>query len=183
MRLACLTAGLFLAACGGEARTALPLTAPGDAPLLVRDFIEVCSLAMAQGTNARAEAVKRGWTEAPDADKMLAHGMIVLERESGDRQLQIVDTPYPHMRVRSCMVLQLYPSDPVDLSVIGRTAGLAGEITDMPAVDGTASRGIWSFVGPEGDVVTVNTTFTPPRIVQLNMATTRRISPPVKPKT
>jgi hypothetical protein len=177
-RLLLLVAGLALTACSGEPRTSLPLAAPEGADPLVKEFVEICSRAMTEGTDARKEAVTRGWAEMPDADQMLEHGMIVLEHGNGDRQLQIVETPYPHMRVRYCMVLQLYRDEPIDVSPIGKIAGLSGKIMEIPSPDGRASRGIWSFVGPEGDVVTVNTTYTPPRIVQLNMSTAKRISAP-----
>ena len=66
MRRLTFSAVLLLAACGvGEERVAMPLTAPDGAHRLIKDFIEICSTALATPEAANKLAADRGWRVSP----------------------------------------------------------------------------------------------------------------------
>jgi hypothetical protein len=185
-RLAGLLSGLLIAACGGaEPRVAMPLTAPDGAHRLVKDFVEICSSALVKSDDAEKLAADRGWTAPADAIKaMKAAGMMVFEDNQG-AILQVASLNYPHQEGKSCFVVAPFVT-PAELEPekIGATKGLQGgySVIEGPGPD-KVGRGLWSFVGPDGDVVTISVTATGERIVQMNMNTSRRISPSAKPKT
>jgi hypothetical protein len=184
-RLAPLVTAMALAACGaGEERVAMPLTAPGGAHRLVKDFVEICSNALVKVEDAEKLASERGWTAPAGAfETMKAAGMMAFEDNQG-AILQIASLNFPHQEGKSCFVVAPFVATAeVQPEKIGATRGLHGgyEVIEGPAAD-KVGRGLWSFVGPDGDVVTISVTATGERIVQMNMNTSRRVSPPAIPK-
>lgn len=186
MRWGSVVAAVALAACTqasgpSEPRTMLPLTAPAGATGVVKDFIEVCSQGLVDANKAVGAAGSRGWKPAADGVAMAAAGSFVLTHgdDSPDRsQLLINDINYPHQHSRTCQLIVLDVdalNGPPDLSAIDKIEGIKGGVVQFPAM---GSRGLWSFIGPEGDVVTISTIFSPPRILQLNMGTSHRLPPP-----
>src|SRR5262245_44743987 len=170
-RLAGLSVGLLLAACGGaEHRVALPLTAPDGAHRLVKDFVEICSNALGKPDAAEKLAVERGWTAPADAvDAMKAAGVTVFEDAQSNAILQIVSLNYPQQQGKTCSVIapQAIPAE-VMPDKIGATKGLEGSysVIEGPNQD-KVGRGMWSFVGPDGNVVTINVTATGERVTQM----------------
>jgi hypothetical protein len=95
-------------------------------------------------------------------------------RPDNSTNMQMYPTRYPHLETRSCNVFAPLDSAAPDISVIGKTAGLRGEILDAPK---GPKRGIWSFIGADGEPVTINALVIEERIMQLNMSTSRRAAP------
>jgi hypothetical protein len=172
-----IVAAVLLVSCSGaEPRLSLPLEAPDGADPLVRDFIEICSLAMAKGLGAAGEASKRGWALLPGSVELAAGGAVVMEKQADRSHIQINEIVYPHQHTRICMVMRIDDGLP-DPSVVGKVAGLQGDFDTDTVAGGTASRGLWSFVGPDGNVVTLNTMATPQHLLQMQMATSKRLTP------
>lgn len=180
-RLGGVVAVLMLAACNagsGDPGLALPLTAPEGADPIVKDFIEVCSLALKEGTDAGGEAMKRGW--APEVDQMALalSGTAILRKDTPDGMLnlQIYDINFPHLHSRSCMVMRLNGAAKIDTSAIAKIPGVRGDRMTAPAgVASTGARGLWSFISG-GEVVTL-TTIETDNYVQFTMGTSRRLTP------
>ena len=178
-RLGGAIAALLLASCGGagEARLSLPLKAPDGADPLVADFVEICSDAIGRGLGAAGEASKRGWTAGPDAVLMAAQGMATFEKDDNRTQLQIYEINYPHLHVRTCMAMRFDGDISADASIIGKVEGLKGSFQTIGPPGEGGSRGLWSFIGPDGNVVTANVTVVPHRLLQMQMATSKRVAP------
>ena len=178
MRLACVMAGLFLAACGGnEARVALPLTAPDGVHRLVKDFIEICSRALSDQDGAEKLAVERGWGAAGDLALMKTTGVAAFEDPQDGSLLQITSLNYPHQEGTACLLVAREMS-PDDLAParIGEIKGILGDYSVIRAPD-EVGRGLWSFIGPGGNVVSINVTASGNRFTQMNMYTSRRVTP------
>lgn len=186
LRWGSVVALVLLTACNGagapasEPRIALPLTAPAGVATPIKDFIEVCSQGLADPNKAVGAAAALGWKPASDSVAMAAAGAYVFTRgdDSPDRwQLLLNDIAYPHQHTRNCQLIVLeadFIADKPDLSSIGRIEGIQGGVTTFPM----GARGLWSFIGPEGDIVTISAISTPPRILQFSMGTSHRLPPP-----
>jgi hypothetical protein len=172
---------LGLAGCGAaEPRIALPLVAAEGADPLVKDFIEICSQAIVDRAAASAAAGQRGWKlELVPAALDGIEGMHFTRSDErvGEQQLQLFAFDYPHMHNEACNVFWggRSTADSVDLGSISKVAGVEGKFWSVDQERG--GRGLWSFVGPSGDPVTINVLSIPNGPVQMTMTKLRRTSP------
>ncbi len=179
MRLASLSLGvLVLAACGAsEPRVALPLEAPTNAHPLVKDFIDICSLAIDQPVKASALAKERGWILEGGTG-----GVSAFQNPEIDGMLQIMAFDYPHIESKSCMInITGDIPDDLELAQIGDIQGVQGEVLQLrdptSAMNEAVSSGRWSFISEADLVVTITTTEMPSLFASLNMSTARRVTP------
>jgi hypothetical protein len=170
-----------LAGCNAaEPRVALPLTAPESADPLVKEFVEICSQALVDRAAASAVAGQRGWKiELTPAALVGLEGMHFsrLDTQIGEQQLQFFTFDYPHMRNEACNVFwgSRSPTDSIDLASISEIAGVEGRFWSVNQERG--GRGLWSFIGPNGDPVTINASIIPNGPVQMTMTVMHRVSP------
>lgn len=188
MRLAaisCLT--LAIAACGetssrDENRVSLPLEAPVAAHKLVTDFTEVCSLYLVDRTAGVELAKVRGWSDGMMSADAIARlsGMFVFDHEESGASLQFIPAAFPHLDVKTCMLIVRHQNDDdspeLDLSVMHQIDGLEGGFLPIP---GGKSQGVgrWSFIGPNGQPVTIAATRPNAGFTQMHMTTHKRLYP------
>ncbi len=182
MRLASLSLSvLALAACGAsEPRVALPLEAPTSAHPLVKDFIDICSLAIDQPVKASALAKQRGWILEGGTG-----GVSAFRNSEIDGILQIMAFDFPHIESKSCMInITGDIPEGLELERIGDIQGVQGEVLQLrdptAASDEAIGSGRWSFISEADQVVTITTTEMPSLFVSLNMSTARRVTPEQK---
>jgi hypothetical protein len=171
---------LALAGCSGASgpKTALPLKAADGSHEMIKDFIEVCSRYMVSMETAETEAKARGWsaTAVPPGETQMAE-MRIYDRPDRAMQINMIRTDYPHLTERTCAMLRVLPDgDAVDFNAIGKIAGVKGGLV-APPQPGKDTRGLWSLIGPDGDVITMTAITAPPTLVQMSMTTTKHVTP------
>jgi hypothetical protein len=172
-----------------EPRTPVPLVAPMGVEADVATFLEVCSRAVFDMPAGIGEATRRGWTADPAVmAAAVVTGMVILTADGGldgRRMLQITKFDYPHVSGANCMINQFSDGVPesFDVSPFKALKTVRGSESALPAGLGPGGmglgggtggvRGSYSFVTPEGDVVSITVLHAPPTLLQMNMATSR----------
>lgn len=187
MRIAALSfLALTITACGGvsgngEKRVALPLEAPEGAHRLVADFVDICSLYLVDRDQSMQLAKSRGWSNDDTGGDMAAMftGMAVFMDEQSDANLQMMPSVFPHLEAKTCMLFTSSFDDKaseIDLSAIHSVEGLQGGFMPLPGA-GAKGIGRWSFIGPNGEPVTIQAMRPTDSLTQIHMTTTNRLYP------
>ena len=180
MRMAALSfLACGLAACGGGAgdveRVSLPLKSPDGAHNLVADFVDICSLYLADRNASLQLAKSRGWQNDSVGADMAAQftGMSVLSHDDYEGNLQLIPASYPHLDTWMCMIFvpdAEYIEGEIGLDVIHGIDGLQGGFLPMPTGE-AHGVGRWSFVAENDQIVLVNAIQPTDQFIQLNMST------------
>jgi hypothetical protein len=167
-----------------EPRTALPLKAPEGAIEDVATFLEVCSRAIVDMPAGIGEATRRGWTADPAVMAAAAvTGTVIMtppeEQAGGQHMLQSARFDYPHVSGTSCFLNRYSDSVPeaFEFGAFRALPNTRGSEMVLPASmsggRGGGGRGNYSFVTPEGDVVSITVTHAAHMLLQMNMSISR----------
>jgi hypothetical protein len=173
----------------GEPRLALPLKAPEGVDPNLKSFLEICSLALVDEAQGVAEAGRRGWLPL-NLEIVITSlsGMVTLIQDGGggtEDQIQISRADYPHFQAANCSLVRFRSGVPESLSLapLSKLAGLRGSTTALPKESGLGDglRGLYSFVTPEGHVVSLSVIYSGPLMLNLNMSMARFVRPAADP--
>lgn len=177
-------AGLALGACApGAAKptTDLPFAAPEGASDLVRDFVEICSSALADPARVGGVLAERGWevsSLSDDANMMM--GIIGADHPTLNLMLQVIPFDYPHVQGTGCSIsgYDFDDIESIDLSGLDNIPGFLGDMRQFGRASSAMKLGRWSAIAPDGEPITMTANLMlESNFLNLNMNHARRVTP------